>query len=254
MELSQFWAFFYPLLKLKASPCLLGQPKVLQRCSGAGHTDGGDGGVTFPFKLWSCRGEKACPDPAPELPRVQPAILGRQQLTKAMRKARRQRAPTYCFPSSFQIIVTPVTSWLVPSNEDLGTAAALNSWARHHLPASLPLQRSSSGSDHLLSHQINLCSLMTVWDSVWRFKCLFSPFSWDLLLYPHSLFHLQLLLYSSGRFLGKFGWTWPCLRAGLWFLSERVQQRWGICSLVQFFFPPKKHPLILRNLPEFLGQ
>lgn len=57
----------------------------------------------------------------------QPAILGRQQLTKDMRKARRQRAPTYCFPSSFQIIMTSMTSWLVPSNEDFRTAATLNS-------------------------------------------------------------------------------------------------------------------------------
>lgn len=56
-----------------------------------------------------------------------PAILGRQQLTKDMRKASRQRAPTYCFPSSFQIIMTSLTSWLVPSNEDFRTAATLNS-------------------------------------------------------------------------------------------------------------------------------
>lgn len=55
----------------------------------------------------------------------EPAILGSQQLTKDTRKARRQRAPTYCFPPSFQIIMTSLTSWLVPSNEDFRTAATL---------------------------------------------------------------------------------------------------------------------------------
>lgn len=110
---------------------------------------------------------------------MQPAILGRQQLTKAMRKARRQRAPTYCLPCSFQIIVTPVTSWLLPCHEDLGAAAALTAEPSIIclLPCSsfLPAQQSSSGNDHLPCHKIHLSSLVKGWGSVWCFNACSLP-------------------------------------------------------------------------------
>lgn len=115
----------------------------------------------------------------------------------------------------------------------------------------LPLQQSSSGNDHLVSHKINLYSLMKLWDSAWYFKCLFSPFSRDLLLYSRSLFHLQLFLCSSACFLGKL--------AELGLVEQdcdfvRVQQRWGICGLVQFFSLLSRSFLILvgGTCPNFL--
>lgn len=92
---------------------------------------------------------------------------------------------------------------------------------------------------------------MKLWDSAWYFKCLFSPFSRDLLLYSRSLFHLQLFLCSSACFLGKL--------AELGLVEQdcdfvRVQQRWGICGLVQFFSLLSRSFLILvgGTCPNFL--
>lgn len=173
-----------------------------------------------------------------------------------MRKARRQRAPTYCFPSSFQIIVTPVTSWLVPAMRIWGQLLPWTAEPGVTRPGScssfLPLQQSSSANDHLLSHSINLYSLMKVWDSGWYFKCCFSPFSWDLLLYPHSLFHLQLLLYSSACFLGNFA-ELGLVEQDCDFVRESSAEV-GNLQPGSVLFPPKQkfsYPG-WRNLPNFL--
>lgn len=71
------------------------------------------------------------------------AILGRRQLTKERERQGDRGPQTYCFPAPFQIIMTPMTSWLIPSNEDFRTPATPEQLSQNYyllgFPSLLPL-------------------------------------------------------------------------------------------------------------------
>lgn len=143
--------FSYPLLKLKASPCLLGELKVLQSCSGARHTNGG---MEVSLFLLNCgaAGEKR---PVQTQPLSAASYSGKAAAHKSHEKGKKTQGPNLLFPLFIPNNRDSLTSWLAPSSEDLGTAAALNSWAWLYLPGFpllLPPTQHSSASDHLPSH------------------------------------------------------------------------------------------------------
>lgn len=126
-------------------------------------------------KLWSCREEKACTKPNPDLPRIQPASYsGKARANKRHEKGKKTEGPNLLFPlfipnnHDFHDLLACSLQWgFWDSCYPEQLSQALFAWF-----PTVPSSHfsSSSWNDKILSHKINLYSLIKVWDSIWYFK------------------------------------------------------------------------------------